>query len=98
MTSAIAPGAVFLPYWTQDKQIMENNLRSSSVPPSITDTSEADAILTSTLRQVCEETEWEYGEVWMPTADNTILELMSARYISTRVDSEPPRLGAISVL
>lgn len=73
---------------TEDKQILENNWRSPSVHPSITDTSEADAILTSALKQVCEETDWEYGEVWMPTADNTILELMSARYISTRVDSD----------
>ncbi|OUL21147.1 hypothetical protein BV372_31825 [Nostoc sp. T09] len=36
------------------------------------------------LEQVCEETEWEYGEVWLPKTD-TILELDPAWYISSQV-------------
>jgi PAS domain S-box-containing protein len=35
------------------------------------------------LRQVCEVTSWEYGEVWLPCADNTVLECSPAWHANT---------------
>lgn len=43
------------------------------------------ARLIDTLKQVCESTDWEYGEAWTPNADNTVLELSPAWYVSTQV-------------
>ena len=57
---------------------------SESIDRTTTETSTIFAILTSILKQVCEETQWEYGEVWLPKTD-TILELNSAWYVSSRV-------------
>lgn len=36
-----------------------------------------------TLRQVCELTHWDYGEAWLPCADNTALECSPAWYGNT---------------
>jgi diguanylate cyclase (GGDEF)-like protein len=33
------------------------------------------------LSQVCAATQWEYGEIWRPTGDGTILECSSSRYL-----------------
>jgi hypothetical protein len=73
---------------TENKQTLEDSLLSPPVPPMIPDELEANAILTTALKSVCEETDWEYAEVWIPKANNTILELIPAQYISTRVDSD----------
>ncbi|NEQ20316.1 MAG: GAF domain-containing protein [Microcoleus sp. SIO2G3] len=73
---------------TEDKQTPENRSLSLPTPQLVTNTSEAGATLTDALKHVCEETDWEYGEVWIPEADNTILQLSPVWYISTRVDSD----------
>ncbi|MEH2063619.1 MAG: hypothetical protein V7K50_15380 [Nostoc sp.] len=57
---------------------------TESIDITTTETSTISAIFTSILKQVCEETEWEYGEVWLPKTD-TILELNPAWYVSSRV-------------
>lgn len=57
---------------------------TESIDITTTETSTISAISTSMLKQVCEETEWEYGEVWLPKTD-TILELNPPWYISSRV-------------
>lgn len=57
---------------------------SESIDRTTTETSTISAIITSILKQVCEETQWEYGEVWLPKTD-TILELNPAWYVSSRV-------------
>lgn len=57
---------------------------TESIEKTTTETSTISVIFTSILQQVCEETKWEYGEVWLPTTD-TILELNPAWYISSRV-------------
>ncbi len=59
--------------------------------------------LCTTLRLVCEVTNWDYGEVWLPSRDNTVLECSSAWYGNTpnlelfRQTSEkltfPPNIG-----
>jgi diguanylate cyclase (GGDEF)-like protein len=35
------------------------------------------------LSQVCDATQWEYGEIWRPTADYTVLECRSSRYLGS---------------
>ncbi len=40
-------------------------------------------VLTQALGHVCELTHWDYGEVWMPNSDGTILQLSPASYINT---------------
>jgi hypothetical protein len=73
---------------TEYKQTPDNSSLSLPTPPLVTNISEAAAILTDAIKQVCEETDWEYGEVWIPEADNTILEMSPASYISTQVDCD----------
>jgi diguanylate cyclase (GGDEF)-like protein/PAS domain S-box-containing protein len=36
------------------------------------------------LRRVCELTQWDYGEAWLPSSDNTVLECSPAWYGNTR--------------
>ena len=49
------------------------------------ETAKITALFTSILKEVCEHTEWEYGEVWLPKTE-TILELSPAWYISSKVN------------
>jgi hypothetical protein len=44
--------------------------------------------LTRILQQVCQATEWEYGEVWLPKSDSLVLELGAAWYINDQLDSD----------
>jgi GAF domain-containing protein len=43
--------------------------------------------LSLTLLQVGEVTDWDYGEVWIPSKDGTVLELTPVWYISNRKGS-----------
>lgn len=43
---------------------------------------------THILQQVCQTTDWEYGEVWLLKIDSPILELSSAWYVSAQLDSD----------
>ncbi|MBD2066116.1 GAF domain-containing protein [Leptolyngbya sp. FACHB-671] len=43
---------------------------------------------TRILQQVCQTTNWEYGEVWLPKIDSPILELSPAWHISVQVDND----------
>jgi hypothetical protein len=43
---------------------------------------------TRILQQVCQTTDWEYGEVWLPKLDSSILELSSAWYVSAQLDDD----------
>ncbi len=49
---------------------------------SISKTTELNAVLTATLRTVCESINWDYGEAWIPEQDGTILELSPAWYVN----------------
>ncbi|RCJ21438.1 hypothetical protein A6770_30370 [Nostoc minutum NIES-26] len=49
---------------------------------SISKTTELNAVLTATLRIVCESINWDYGEAWIPEQDGTILELSPAWYVN----------------
>lgn len=44
--------------------------------------------LTRILQQVCQTTDWEYGEVWLPKTNNSILELSSAWYVSAQLSND----------
>lgn len=44
--------------------------------------------LTHILQQVCQTTDWEYGEVWLPKTNNSILELSSAWYVSAQLSND----------
>jgi hypothetical protein len=50
--------------------------------PAINEAPNLDAALNSVLNNICEFTRWDYGEVWMPCQEGTILELYSAFYIT----------------
>ncbi|HBB33404.1 MAG TPA: GAF domain-containing protein [Cyanobacteria bacterium UBA8803] len=39
------------------------------------------------LKQICESSDWDYGEAWIPNQDGTILELSPAWCISSLQDS-----------
>lgn len=73
---------------TEYKQTLEDSSQSLPISGLIDYTSQAEVALITTLNHVCEETDWEYGEVWIPKAGNTILELSPAWYVTTRVDSD----------
>ena len=51
---------------------------------SIAKTTELDAVLTATLRTVCESINWDYGEAWIPNQDGKILELSPAWYVNPK--------------
>lgn len=40
------------------------------------------------LQQVCQTTDWEYGEVWLPKINSPILELSPAWYVSAQLDND----------
>jgi hypothetical protein len=63
---------------------LKKNYMTESIDKTKTEASTIPVIFTSVLKQVCEETKWEYGEVWLPTTDK-ILELNPFWYISLRV-------------
>lgn len=43
---------------------------------------------TRILQQICQTTDWEYGEVWLPKIDSPILELSPAWYVSAQPDND----------
>lgn len=45
-------------------------------------TSDVVAALNILLLSICDKTEWEYGESWLPNATHTLLELSPAWYIN----------------
>jgi signal transduction protein with GAF and PtsI domain len=44
--------------------------------------------LNSAIIKICESTDWDYGEVWLPEQDDTILTLSDFRCISPQNSSE----------
>ena len=54
---------------------------------AISEAPDFQSALTVALGKVCEFTNWDYGEVWIPYKDGTLLELSPACYINTDRDS-----------
>ncbi len=44
--------------------------------------------LNSSIIQICESTDWNYGEIWLPEQDDTFLKLSDFHYISPHDSSE----------
>ncbi|MCU0535382.1 MAG: GAF domain-containing protein [Hydrococcus sp. Prado102] len=53
---------------------------SSSTSPLLS------SALTSLLVSVCTQTDWEYGECWIPNTNHNLLEVSSIRYVNTKLD------------
>jgi hypothetical protein len=53
---------------------------------TIDQSSELKTRLTVALGQICEVTGWDCGEVWLPNATNTVLELSTSRWINSRIN------------
>lgn len=49
---------------------------------TVNETSNLHTALHSILNNICQVTGWDYGEVWIPSQEGTILELYSAFYIT----------------
>lgn len=54
---------------------------------------DADAVFTHTLNYTCKYGVWDYGEIWIPSADHTMLELHSSCYIND--DRTPGEINAL---
>lgn len=70
------------------KQAAEEVKLLLTIGQAITDAPDFDTALEVALQQVCETTNWIYGEAWIPTADTSTL-ICSPRwyYQRTRIDS-----------
>ncbi|MDY6939990.1 MAG: EAL domain-containing protein [Cyanobacteriota bacterium] len=49
-------------------------------PTPARETPDLETTLTAVLQQVCDATGWDYGEIWMPNADDSVLEYSPAWY------------------
>jgi PAS domain S-box-containing protein len=58
----------------QDKQLLQ------SVTQAIVSSPDFTSALTVALQKICEATQWEFGESWIPSADKTVMECSSAWY------------------
>lgn len=54
-----------------------------SLTQSLSEAPDFDSALAVALRKICELTNWDYGEAWLPKHDNTVLECSSAWYSDT---------------
>lgn len=55
--------------------------------------SNSNAVFTHALSHICKYADWDYGEVWIPSTDDTMLELHSSCYISG--DRTPAEMRAL---
>jgi len=53
----------------------------------LSEASDFHTALTVALREICEGTDWDYGEAWIPYKDSKILELSPAWCLSTSKNS-----------
>ncbi len=63
--------------WSDELHLLQSLFAAISEAPDF------QSALCVALRQVCEVTNWEYGEVWLPCADNTVLECSPAWHTNT---------------
>jgi len=66
--------------------VVTDNPLSSALNQAISEAPDFQAALTVTLRQICEFTNWDYGEAWVPSPDGLVLELSPAWYKSDQGD------------
>ncbi len=68
-----------------ERQRAEEEVRFlQTMTQAISESKDFHSALEVTLRYVCEETGWNFGEAWIPSANGTILEFSSAWYGSNQ--------------
>ncbi len=78
-------------------QRTEEELRLlQSLTQAISEAKDFDSALAVALRRVCEVTNWDCGEAWIPCADNTAIEYSSAWYGSSAA-LEPFRQASLGL-
>ncbi|GAB1541039.1 hypothetical protein NUACC21_37090 [Scytonema sp. NUACC21] len=66
-----------------ERQQMEQKIKLLyNITSAIGEVKDSNAALEVILRQICEFTHWSFGEVWLPSPDNTHLQLSPAWYCS----------------
>lgn len=68
---------------TDRKAAERDALLLQSVTQAIVASSDFHSALQIALQKVCEATQWEFGEAWVPNADKTLMECSSAWYSKT---------------
>lgn len=66
--------------------VVTDNPLLSGLNQAISKTPDFQAALTVTLHQICEFAHWDYGEAWVPSSDDLVLELSPAWYKSDQGD------------
>ena len=80
--------------WSEELSLLQSLTQIISEAPDV------QSAFGVVLRQLCELAHWDYGEVWFPRADNTVLECSPAWYSNSptlerfRQESETLRLPA----
>ena len=69
------------------EQAEANRQLQQALTQSINQVSSLDAAFFVTLSQICELTDWDYGEAWIPEQDGTILKLSPAWCIDPHQDN-----------
>jgi len=68
-----------------ERQRAEEEVRLlQTMTQAISEAQDFHSALAVTLHQVCEATDWDFGEAWIPQPDNTALVCSSARYSSDK--------------
>ncbi len=69
---------------TERKRAEEEILLLLSLIQAISESKDLNTALEIALKKVCEATDWDYGEAWIPSSDGTTLELSPVWYSSTK--------------
>lgn len=73
---------------TERKRVEEETKLLQTMAQAILTSEDFHSALRNTLEQVCEATTWDFGEAWVPSADQTVLECSPAWYSKTGSLSE----------
>jgi PAS domain S-box-containing protein len=73
---------------TDRKAAEEDSLLLQTVTQAIVDSPDFHSALQIALEKVCEATQWDFGEAWVPSLDKTVMECSPAWYTKTERLSE----------
>lgn len=68
---------------TDRKTVEQDSQLLQSVTQAIVNSPDFHSALSIALEKVCEATQWEFGEAWVPSADKTVMECSPAWYTKT---------------
>jgi signal transduction protein with GAF and PtsI domain len=72
----------------EHKRVESENQRLQTLIQAIGEAPDFPSALTITLGKICELTDWDYGEAWIPSKDDKFLEISPAWYASNRRGSD----------